>query len=88
MSSITGYFFDGSKFVGRMMMPQMSVLPSRPLATKTSGDLTAGGEQRRGVALLEIHHQLPVLGAAQLRHRRQVHARPGVHVILHGRAKR
>jgi hypothetical protein len=37
MFSITGYFFDGSKLVGRMMMPQMSVWPSRPFATKTSG---------------------------------------------------
>ena len=37
MFSITGYFFDGSNRAGLMMTPQMSVLPSRPLATKTSG---------------------------------------------------
>ena len=37
MFSITGYFFDGSKFVGRKITPQMSVVPSRPLATKASG---------------------------------------------------
>ena len=34
---MTGYFLVGSKSFGRQMMPQMSVLPSRPLATKTSG---------------------------------------------------
>ena len=39
MFSMTGYFFEGSKFIGRVMVPQMSVLPSRPLATKTSGNL-------------------------------------------------
>ena len=37
MFSMTGYFFDGSKLVGRKMTPQMSVVPSRPFATKTSG---------------------------------------------------
>ena len=37
MFSITGYVFDGSKFRGRTMIPQMSVFPSRPLAAKTSG---------------------------------------------------
>ena len=34
---MTGYFLLGSKSLGRQMMPQMSVLPSRPLATNTSG---------------------------------------------------
>ena len=37
MFSMTGYFFDGSKFVGRKMTPQMSVVPSRPLAVNASG---------------------------------------------------
>gem|GEM_PF-7002177 len=37
MLSMTGYVRFGSKWVGRMMIPQMSVTPSRPLATKTSG---------------------------------------------------
>ena len=37
MFSMTGYFFDGSKFVGRMMMPQMSVTPSRAFDVNTSG---------------------------------------------------
>ena len=37
MFSITGYFRLGSKFVGRMMTPQMSVVPSRPLVMNTSG---------------------------------------------------
>jgi len=37
MFSITGYFLEGSKVVGRKMTPQMSVAPSRPLATNTSG---------------------------------------------------
>ncbi len=37
MFSTTGYFSFGSKFVGRKMTPQMSVVPSRPLATKASG---------------------------------------------------
>ena len=31
MFSITGYFFLGSKFAGRMITPQISVLPSRAL---------------------------------------------------------
>ena len=39
MFSITGYFFFGSKFDGLTMTPQMSVLPSRALATNTSGAL-------------------------------------------------
>jgi hypothetical protein len=37
MFSITGYFFAGSKFDGRRITPQMSVLPSRAFETKTSG---------------------------------------------------
>src|SRR2546422_1053582 len=37
MSSMTGYFLLGSKLRGRQIMPQMSVLPSRPFATNTSG---------------------------------------------------
>jgi hypothetical protein len=37
MLSMTGYFRDGSKFDGRMMIPQMSVTPSRPFAVNTSG---------------------------------------------------
>src|SRR5262252_5213759 len=37
MFSITGYLRLGSKLVGRMMTPQMSVVPSRPFAVKTSG---------------------------------------------------
>ena len=37
MSSMTGYFFAGSNSRGRQMIPQMSVFPSRPFATKTSG---------------------------------------------------
>jgi hypothetical protein len=37
MFSITGYFFAGSNVVGRMMTPQMSVWPSRPFDTNTSG---------------------------------------------------
>ena len=37
MFSMTGYFFAGSKLVGLTMTPQMSVRPSRPFATKTSG---------------------------------------------------
>ena len=37
MFSITGYFFLGSKFDGRTITPQMSVVPSRPFATNTSG---------------------------------------------------
>ncbi len=37
MYSITGYFFNGSKFDGRKMTPQTSVLPSRASDVKTSG---------------------------------------------------
>jgi len=37
MYSITGYFFDGSKLRGFHTRPQMSVVLSRPFATKTSG---------------------------------------------------
>ena len=37
MFSITGYFFVESKFIGRMMTPQMSVFPSLPYAMNTSG---------------------------------------------------
>ncbi len=37
MFSMTGYFFFGLKVSGRKMTPQMSVLPSRALAVKTSG---------------------------------------------------
>src|ERR1035437_2506719 len=37
MFSITGYFFFGSKFDGRTMIPQMSVVPSRALDTSTFG---------------------------------------------------
>ena len=39
MFSITGYFLAGSKSRGRTITPQMSVLPSRPLATNSSGGL-------------------------------------------------
>jgi hypothetical protein len=37
MLSTTGYFFEESKLIGRWMIPQMSVFPSRPIAINTSG---------------------------------------------------
>ena len=48
MYSITGYFFAGSKVLGRWMTPQMSVTPSRPLATNRSGVGTVAGAASRG----------------------------------------
>ena len=54
MFSMTGYFFVGSKFVGRMMTPQMSVVPSRPFATNTSGGFQPGLRQLGDVAALEL----------------------------------
>ena len=43
--------------IGRTMMPQMSVLPSRAFGDEHLGRAPAGGEQRRHVALLERHHE-------------------------------
>jgi hypothetical protein len=44
--SITGYFLR-VEVRGRQMMPQMSVLPSRPLATNTSGGDQPLGDSAR-----------------------------------------
>ena len=82
MFSITGYFCAGSKRVGRMMTPQMSVVPSRPFAMKASGARQPVAVERREVAAFELQRPLTVAGAAQLGHRRQVDARPGVDVEL------
>ena len=68
--------------MGRTMVPQISVLPSRPLATKTSGEAEAGRRRAPSVALFEVQDHFPVPGAAKLGRRGQIHARPGVHVIL------
>ena len=38
MFSTTGYFFDGSKFVGRQMTPYKSVCPSAAFALNGSGN--------------------------------------------------
>jgi hypothetical protein len=69
MFSMTGYFFAGSKLVGRMMMPQISVLPSRAFDVKTSG------------AFQPVANRL-IADAAQLAHRRLIHARIRVDVVL------
>ena len=37
ISSITGYFLEGSKSLGLATIPQIPVFPSLPLAVKTSG---------------------------------------------------
>ena len=60
------------------MMPQMSVLPSRPLATKTSGGLPAAGLEWPDVRLLELADQLAVRRPPQLVDRRPVHPAIGI----------
>ena len=75
---MTGYFRDGSRFLGRAMTPQMSVLPSRPLATNTSGGCPAACLEGRDVGLLELAQQRPVRGPAQLVDRRHVDTAVGV----------
>ena len=71
---MTGYRLDGSRFLGRAMTPQMSVLPSRPLATNTSGGSQPLALQRPNVGLLELAHEPTVGAPAQLVNRRHVNA--------------
>ena len=70
--------------VGRTMMPQMSVVPSRPLATKTSGARPAG--RRRSAAMSpfsSVEHERVVGRCARSSDdRRQIDARLGVDVVL------
>ena len=61
----------------------MSVLPSRPLAVKTSGALKPAASQRRDVGFLELATSEPSLVAAQLRDVGQIDARVGVDVEAH-----
>ncbi len=60
------------------MMPQMSVLPSRPLATNTSGGCQPLAFSGRDVRLLELANQLAVRGSPQLVDRGLVHPAVGV----------
>ena len=83
MLSMTGYFFDGSKFVGRKITPQMSVLPSRPFATNDSGALHPAFASCADISALQLHDPLAVGGLPQFHDGRQVHARVGVDIVLH-----
>ena len=68
MFSMTGYFFDGSKLVGRKMTPQMSVLPSRALRDEDFRRLPARLDELRDVRLLErrISEAASAAGAARV----------------------
>ena len=83
MFSMTGYFFLGSKFDGRMMTPQMSVLPSRPLATKTSGAFHPAARSAEMSAFSSVATKRTVARAAELRDVRQIHSRVRVDEVLH-----
>ena len=60
----------------------MSVTPSRPLATKASGARQPVAVRAREIAALEFQQDPAVGRAFEHGHRRQIHARPGVHEIL------
>ena len=82
MFSITGYFFVESKFVGRMMTPQMSVFPSRPFAVNTSGGRQPVASSALASARSSSATHLAVARAPQLHHRRQIDARVQVDEVL------
>ena len=64
------------------MMPQMSVLPSRPLATNTSGGSQPVAFRSATSTSSNFVMCLPSGGSPQLMHRRQVNARIGVDEVL------
>ncbi len=86
MYSITGYFFDGSNRVGFHTRPQMSVAPSRPLATNTSGAfqpaLTSAVMSPFSISAIErwLSRRSATM---QLEHARQIDARVVIDVHRH-----
>ena len=81
MFSMTAYFLAGSKFVGRTMTPWISVLPSRPFATNTSGAFHPAFVSSPMSRPLELVG-LGVTRGPQLEYGREVDAGVGIDVVL------